>query len=82
MSTRAYKILPGSFDQGGVRPGPAGVNFCTISRYATRLELLLFDGPDATEPFQIIELDPKVNRTFVFWHVLVEGLPGDGVHYC
>jgi glycogen operon protein len=82
MSRRTYNALPGSFDQGGARPGPAGVNFCTISRHATRLELLLFDGPDATEPFQIIDLDPKVNRTFVFWHVLVEGLPSDGVYYC
>jgi len=82
MSTRTYYVLPGNLEQGGARPVAGGVNFCTFSRYATRIDLLLFDRPDALEPFQTIELDPKVNRTFFFWHVLVEGLPSDDIYYC
>ena len=82
MSSRAYNVQPGNLEQGGARPVSNGVNFCTFSRYATRIDLLLFDGPDAPQPFQTIELDPKVNRTFFFWHVLVEGLPHDGIYYC
>ncbi len=81
MSSRTYNILPGNLEHGGARPDPVGVNFCTFSRFATRIELLLFDRPDAIQPFQTIELDPKVNRTFYFWHVLVEGLPQDGIYY-
>ena len=81
MSSRTYNVLPGNLEQGGARPGPVGVNFCTFSRFAARIDLLLFDRPDAVQPFQTIELDPKVNRTFYFWHVLVEGLPQDGIYY-
>ncbi len=82
MSRSIYKILPGGIEPGGARPVPKGVNFCTFSRHATRIDLLLFDSPEAEQPFQTIELDPKVNRTFFFWHVLVEGLPRDGIYYC
>jgi glycogen operon protein len=81
MSSRTYTILPGHLEHRGAHPLPDGVNFCTFSRFAARIELLLFDRPDAIQPFQTIELDPKVNRTFYFWHVLVEGLPQDGVYY-
>ena len=81
MSSRTYTILPGHLEHRGAQPVPDGVNFCTFSRFAARIELLLFDRPDAIQPFQTIELDPKVNRTFYFWHVLVEGLPQDGVYY-
>ncbi len=82
MSSRTYNVQPGNLEQGGARPGTAGVNFCTFSRHATRVDLLLFDSPETPEPFQTIVLDPKVNRTFFFWHVLVEGLPSDGIYYC
>jgi len=46
-------------------------------RFATRVELLLYERSDSPAPFQVIELDPEVNRTFYAWHVYVEGLvPG------
>jgi glycogen operon protein len=67
-----------------VRPGhryPVGacvtgedVNFCVFSRHATRLTLLLYDDPQSPAPFQEIELDPEINRSFFFWHVRVLGL--------
>ena len=46
-------------------------------RLATHVELLLYERSDSPTPFQVIELDPEVNRTFYAWHVYVEGLaPG------
>jgi glycogen operon protein len=42
--------------------------------------LLLFDAQDSPQPAQTIRLDPFVNKTFHFWHVLVAGLQA-GAHY-
>ena len=44
------------------------------------MELLLFGAPDAVEPFQVIRLDPSLNKSFHFWHVFVRGLDA-GAHY-
>ena len=44
------------------------------------MELLLFESATSLEPFQVIDLDPEVNRTFFQWHVYVERLPA-GVAY-
>jgi len=44
-------------------------------RFATRVELLLYERSDSPAPFQLIELDPEVNRSIYAWHVYVEGLP-------
>ena len=41
------------------------------------MELLLFDDVNDAKPSRTIVLDPDINRTFHYWHVLVEGLaPG------
>ena len=54
-----------------------GVNFSVFSQNATGIELLLFESELSARPFQSIQLDLKIHRTFGFWHVLVEGLqPG------
>jgi glycogen operon protein len=54
-----------------------GVNFCIYSKYASRVELLLFDREDAAEPSCVVELDPVHQRTYHYWHCLVAGLgPG------
>jgi isoamylase len=54
-----------------------GVNFSVFSRYATRVELLLFADAESTDPFQTVALTPEMNRSFFVWHVFVEGLaPG------
>jgi len=81
MARRRYEVLPGSRDQGGITIGADGVNFCVFTRFADRVELLLFDRADSRRPFQIIPLDPRTNRTFYFWHVLVRKL-SPGVYYC
>ncbi len=54
-----------------------GVNFCVYSKNSTAMELLFFRYPDAATPTQIIRLDPKLNRTFQYWHLFVPGVrPG------
>jgi glycogen operon protein len=56
---------------------PDGVNFSLFSQNATGVELLLFADETAPLPYEVVVLDPKVHRTFGFWHVFVQGLrPG------
>jgi glycogen operon protein len=75
--TRHYQTYPGVRYPPGAKPDADGVNFSVFSRFATAVQLLLFDADNSTEPFQVIELDPEVNRTFFAWHIFVKGLrPG------
>jgi isoamylase len=81
MVKRSYEVSTGDWEQGGATIRSKGVNFCVFTRFAERVELLLFEAADSREPFQTIPLDPRINRTFFFWHVLVKGLP-IGTYYC
>ncbi|MFP3585922.1 isoamylase [Paraburkholderia sp. SIMBA_055] len=74
-SQRTYVARPGSRFPPGASVVPGGVNFCIFCRHAARLELLLYASPDSIAPFQIVGLTPETNRTFYFWHVLIEDLP-------
>jgi isoamylase len=61
----------------GATVSPAGVNFSVCSKHATRIELLLFDNREAATPSAIVPLDPRIDRTYHYWHTFVEGLrPG------
>ena len=51
-----------------------GANFSLFSRSASRVELLLFDRADDAQPGRTIELDPRVHRTYHYWHALVPGV--------
>ena len=53
---------------------PEGANFSLFTKYATAVELLLFDYVDDAQPSYVFRLDPAVNRTFYYWHVFVPGL--------
>ena len=75
-----FPVRAGSRYPPGATCDAGGANFSLFSRYATDVELLLYERADSPEPFQVIVLDPEVNRTFVFWHVYVEGLR-PGAHY-
>ena len=75
-----FSVEAGSPHPLGAVPGPAGVNFSLFSSNATGVELLLFSAHDSPQPFQVIQFDPYVNRTFHFWHVFVRGLK-PGAHY-
>ncbi|MBV8551473.1 MAG: hypothetical protein JOY54_09245 [Acidobacteriaceae bacterium] len=79
-SSSAFAVERGSPHPLGANPGQGGVNFSLFSIHATGVELLLFAAPDAREPFQVIRLDPCVNKSFHFWHVFVRGLEA-GAHY-
>jgi glycogen operon protein len=75
-----YSTSAGHHFPRGSTVYPDGVNFSILSRGAVRVELLLYASHDSEDPFQVINLDPKENRTFIFWHVFVQGLR-EGVHY-
>jgi isoamylase len=77
---KKYNIRPGSRYPPGAIVDCEGVNFSTFSRYATTVELLLYERADSPAPFQVIQLDSELNRTFYSWHVFVEDLPV-GIHY-
>ena len=74
---KKYSTQPGHRFPFGATFDSKGTNFSVWGRFATRVELLLYERSDSPTPFQVIELDPEVNRTFYAWHVYVEGLaPG------
>lgn len=80
MGLYGYRVQTGNWDHSGATIVPDGVNFCVFSRYTETMELLLFVDEYSTEPDAVIQLDPSANRTFFFWHILIEGLP-DGIYY-
>jgi isoamylase len=71
---RLDRLRPGRSFPLGATFTPEGVNFCVFSKNCTAVELLLFDRMDQPRPAQVIALDPDLNRTFYYWHVLVPGL--------
>ncbi len=72
-----FDTLPGHSYPLGASLYDGGVNFCVMSKYATNVELLLFDYHDQARPARTIRLDPRTNRTFYYWHVFVPGVvPG------
>jgi glycogen operon protein len=79
-SRAKFAVERGSPHPLGASAAPGGVNFSLFSGNATGVELLLFASHDAPEPFQVIRLDPSVNKSFHFWHVFVRGLEA-GAHY-
>lgn len=70
-----YKTSPGTAYPIGTRLKRGGVNFSIFSRHATEVELFLYDSSTSLEPFQVIPLTAKVNKTFYSWHVHVHDLP-------
>lgn len=72
---KTYKTSPGSPYPIGSRLKADGVNFSIFSRYATSVELLLYDSSKSLEPFQVIPLHSELNKTFYSWHVYLHDLP-------
>jgi isoamylase len=66
--------LPGSRFPLGPTVQRQGVNFSIYSRDATRMSLLLFDHPADPNPARVIDLDPRIHRTYHYWHVFVAGV--------
>ncbi len=81
-ATKKYQVEPGCAHPLGIKLDKDGVNFSIFADGVTSMQLLLFERPDDLEPIQIVELDPKHNKTFLLWHVYVKGLkPGAGYAY-
>lgn len=74
------EILPGESFPLGATVHPTGVNFCIFSENATAIRLLLFDSPNSRQPTETIRLDPKINKTFYYWHVFVPGLKAGQIY--
>lgn len=58
-----------------------GANFSVFSKYATGVQLLLFDDVDDDRPSRVIELDPHA-RTYHYWHTFVPQLRAGQVYGC
>jgi len=67
-------VSPGRGFPLGATPVEGGVNFSIFSSQASRLELLLFDGPCDPDPAHVIRLDAPAHRTYHYWHAFVPGL--------
>ncbi len=74
------RTLPGRSFPLGATVYPDGVNFCVFSKNCDAVDLLLFDQPDSPRPSHTIRLDPRLNRTFYYWHIFIPGLK-DGQAY-
>jgi isoamylase len=57
-----------------------GVNFSVFAKHSTGAQLVLFDDFDAPEPARIIDLDPRANRTYHYWHVFVPGIAAGQIY--
>ena len=69
-----FETSAGSPHPIGATLYPDGVNFSLFSQNATKVELLLFNKPNALEPYEVVELNREVNFSFHFWHIYVKRL--------
>ncbi len=67
-------VQVGSSAHLGSSVSGGGVNFSIYAKFATAVELLLFDREDAAEPSRIVALDPGRHRTYHYWHCWLEGI--------
>ncbi len=58
MASVAAQVSNGRSAHLGAAVTPVGGNFCVHSKFATRVERLLFDRKDAAVPGLVVELDP------------------------
>jgi glycogen operon protein len=57
-----------------------GANFSVFSKHASAVELLLFNGADDTRPSRVIDLDPRTQRTYHYWHAFVPGVEAGQIY--
>jgi glycogen operon protein len=53
---------------------PGGANFSVFAKHSTAAHLLLFEAADAANAFRVIDLDPRTDRTYHYWHAFVSGV--------
>ncbi|KAB2905735.1 MAG: glycogen debranching protein GlgX [Anaerolineae bacterium] len=69
-----FKVRPGYPRPLGATVVPGGVNFSLCALHATGVQILFFEYPHDEKPMWTYKFDPVNNRTYDFWHVLVEGV--------
>ena len=75
MSHRETPVCrPGKSFPLGATLTAGGANFSVFSKHGIGAQLLLFDDVDALQPSRVIDLDPRTNRTYHYWHAFVPGV--------
>jgi len=57
-----------------------GANFSIFSRSAAAIDLLFFDRVDDAHPSRVIPIDPRLNRTYHYWHAFVPGVEAGQIY--
>jgi glycogen operon protein len=57
-----------------------GANFSLFAKHSRAAQLLLFDSADAPSPSRVIDLDPRINRTYHYWHTFIPGVAAGQVY--
>jgi isoamylase len=70
----ANAVEPGKSFPLGTALVADGANFSVFSKHASAVELLLFNRVDDTLPSRVIDLDPRTQRTYHYWHTFVPGV--------
>src|SRR5262245_54326061 len=73
MSAHAIQRQGKSFPLGATIV-PGGANFSVFAKHSTGAQLLLFDDIDSPKPSRVVDLDPRINRTYHYWHAFVAGV--------
>jgi isoamylase len=73
MFTSAIQHQGKSFALGATL-SRGGANFSVFAKHGRAAQLLLFDRVDDLEPSRVIDLDPRSNRTYHYWHTFVPGV--------
>ncbi len=74
MRQGSASVEPGRSFPLGPSLAADGANFNVFSKHATAVQLLLFDRADDTRPSRVIDLDPRTQRTYHYWHAFVPGV--------
>src|ERR1700704_1543064 len=76
----ANAVEPGKSFPLGASLVADGSNFSVFSKHASAVELLLFNGADDTRPSRVIDLDPRTQRTYHYWHAFVPGVEAGQIY--
>jgi isoamylase len=79
MSAKAIQHQGKSFPLGSTLV-PGGANFSVFAKHSTSAQLLLFDDIDAPKPSRVIDLDPRTNRTYHYWHAFAPGVTAGQIY--
>jgi isoamylase len=80
--TRGGALIPApgqSFPLGATLIN-GGANFSVFAKGSTAAQLVLFDQADDPVPSRVIDLDPRTNRTYHYWHAFIPDVAAGQVY--